>query len=328
MKIKCLCFLCFFTLLNGSFAHGDGPLERRNILIDPKFRATKCVEEHFAMGEKAMSEKDWPAALKQFQIVMINFPYSCCYADAVYFSGVAYFHLGDYDLANRRFSLYLKEQSIPKYFEEVFCYKFAIAEHFRKGAGKHLFGVENFPKWLPASMEAVELYDEIATTLPNDELAPRAIYSKALLLKEMKDYKGSIEAIHTLIRRYPKNTLSAAGYLVVACDYYHLGRCEPNNPDLLALAIINIRRFGQDFPGDPRINEALRIFCEMEELYACGLYEMGQFYERICKPKASIIYYLKTVKEFPDTKIASLARARLNHLEGHGYYANQSFGQL
>lgn len=307
--------LCLLTFLQSSYLNGDGPLVRKNILIEPQFRATKCVEEHFAMGAKAMNEKDWPFALRQFQIVVINFPYSSCYADALYFTGVAYFHLGDYDIANRQFSIYLKEQSIPKYFEEVFCYKFAIAEHFRNGAGKHIFGVEDLPQWLPATTEAVELYDEIAATLPNDELAPRSIYSKALLLREMKDYKGSIEAVHTLIRRYPKNALSAAGYLVIASDYFHLSRCEPNNPDLLALALINIRRFGQDFPGDPRINEALRIFCEMEELYACSLYEMGQFYERTRKPKASIIYYIKTVKEFPDTKVAVLARERLSCLD-------------
>lgn len=321
MKIKILYILTLSIFFSLAFTPVESLAKNSTPLIDPNFRATKPVEEHFCMGEKAMQAKDWEKALRQFKIVALNFPCTSYASDAIYFSGVSYFHLGYYEQANKQFSCYLKQDSIPRYFEEVFCYKFAIAEKFRRGSGKHLFGFEHLPQWFPATEEAIELYDEIATTLPNDELAPKSIYAKGLLLREMKDYKGSIEAIQTLIRRYPKEALSAAGFLLIATDYYHLARCQPNNPDLLALALINIRRFGQDFPGDPRISQAMQIYSQMEEFYACGLFEMGEFYERTCNPKASIIYYTKTVNEFPDTKVASKARNRLNCLEPYLFNA-------
>jgi outer membrane protein assembly factor BamD (BamD/ComL family) len=164
---------------------------------------------------------------------------------------------------------------------------------------------------MPATSEAVELYDEIATTLPNDEKAPHALFCKALILKDSRDYKDSIETALTLIRRYPKDPLAAASYLVIAVNYYHLNRCEPDNPDLLAMALINIRRFGQEFPGDGRVNEAMNIYCQMEEHHANALFEMGCFYQRTNHCNAAIIYYMKAAREFPETKAAAKAREHL-----------------
>lgn len=292
-------------------------MNSQRVLIDPRYRATLSLEEHYAKAIKAIETKQWGEALLHFQIIIWSFPCSAYATDALYYTGIAYFHLREYEFANRQFSCYLKEETVPKFFEEVFCYKFAIAEKFRKGACKRLFGIENLPRWIRADSEAIEIYDEIATTLPNDELAPKSLYSKALLLREIQDYKGSIDTVNTLIRRYPKDSLAAAGYLLMASDYYHLSRCEPDNPDMLALALINIRRFKQDFPGDERISEAMNIYWKMEELYACGLLEMGLYYERKLHPNAAVIYYIKTIKEFPCTKAAARAKKHLCGLYEH-----------
>jgi outer membrane protein assembly factor BamD (BamD/ComL family) len=52
----------------------------------------------------------------------------------------------------------------------------------------------------------------------------------------------------------------------------------------------------------------------MQEVYAKSFYEIGQFYERTKKPHASVLYYSKIIKTFPNTKSAELSKKRLKVL--------------
>ena len=56
------------------------------------------------------------------------------------------------------------------------------------------------------------------------------------------------------------------------------------------------------------------LFADMQEVYAKSFYEIAQFYERTKKPNASVLYYSKIIKTFPNTKSAELAKGRLHVL--------------
>lgn len=69
---------------------------------------------------------------------------------------------------------------------------------------------------------------------------------------------------------------------------------------------------------EERLEEAENNVEEIKEIYARGLYDTGQFYERVKKPRASIIYYKNAIKQFPDTQIAQLCQERLEALNCDG----------
>lgn len=255
--------------------------------------------------------KDWQNASLLFNEFVKNFPNASMAGDARFFLGVCCFELGDYDHANRVFSSYLKDNCSPRYFEEALKFKFCIAEQFRMGACKHVFGIKKLPKWVSAEKEALDIYDEIATSLPNDDLAALSLYSKGILLLQMCDYRESVEEFQTVIRRFPRHPVAAASYIGISDCYLKESKLEANNPDLLPLAILNLKKFRADFPADPRIEIVEKQFCEIEEMYAQGFYEMAQFYERTEYLHVAYIYYATTIREFPGTSFARLARQKI-----------------
>lgn len=305
LRLILIPIFCMSASLEGAFILQNGKLKNAEKI------ATLSVEEHFRKGCEAFDQKDYKEALKQFVIVTTNFQKSSYYHDSLFLLGVSEYYIGDFESANESFSKYLKGSGQPKHFEEVIGYKFAIAEEFRGGARCHFLGTKQLPKWASGNTLALQIYDEIICSLPSHEYAALSLYSKAYMLWKDREWKESIEAFQMLIRRFPKHELTPISYLCINKVYLEQCETEFQNPDLLALAEINLRKFKLAFPKEEKLKEAESDIKAIKEVYAMGLYETGLFYERISKKEASVIYYLNAIKQFPDTNIAELCRKRL-----------------
>lgn len=289
---------------------------RNGTLVDVKDAATLSLQEHYNSGIEALKKKNWPDAVQQFRIVTINFPDAEITQEAFYFLGVAYYNTKDVDLANKNLTIYLQKQKNPKHFESAFRYKLAIAEAFKNGAKKHLFNQEKLPQWFSAKEEAIKIFDEIANSLPHHDIAAKALFSKADLERVESNFKGSIETYQLLIKRFPKTDLASQCYVKIAEVALEQCQVEFNNPDILSLAQINLKKMNAEFPrATSQIQKAKTCLYEMNEVYAKGLYETGMLYERKKHPKASILYYKEAISEFPETKVADQCRTRIHALE-------------
>lgn len=290
-----------YTIKDGSFINTD------ELAIYP-------VEVHYNMGVDAMEKDDWDEASRQFRIVSNSFPNSSYAPDALFYLGAADYNIAEYDSANEAFSKYLKSQANPKFFLEAIDYKFAIAEQFKYGAKRRFFGSKHLPKWATGRSLAVEIYDEIISAMPCNEIAAKALYSKGCLQLQLKDYRQSIESFQSVTKRFPKHELAPECYRMITKVYLEQCQYEFQNPDILAFAQINLRRFKHDFQREERLTEAEQDVLRIKEVYARGLYDTGQFYERIQQPQASVIYYHNAIKQFPDTYVAELCKQRLYRL--------------
>jgi len=312
MKKQYFLSLCVFTAMIASLDAAYTVSNGR--LMDVEEVATMSVQEHHSAALEAYQQKNWEELVRQGIILTKNFPATTFAQEALFYLGVGYFNLKDYDLANHHFSKYLHRQTTPKHFEEAIQYKYKIAEQFQNGAKKHMMGWKSMPKWIPAQDEALSIYEEVITALPHDELAARAIFGKAQILFEQELFKESVEAYQTLIRRFPKNSLAIESYLGIGKVYLEQCQAEYPDRDFLDLAEINLRKFHLDFPKEERYAEAESMFLQMQEIYAESLYETGQFFERTKKPQASLLYYHKIVTQFPQTKVAVLSQERMNDI--------------
>ncbi len=308
-KFVC-CFLVALMInpLEAAFTVKNGKM------FDTKEVATMSVQEHYSLLLDSFQKEEWKEVIQQSTIVIKNFPSSPFYQEAFYFLGAAYFHLEDYDLANQHLSTYLRKQTALQHFREAITLKFEVAEKFRAGYKKHIGGYEILPQWMPAQEEAIKIYDEVINALPNDNLAAQALFGKAALLLKDDEYTASIETYQTLIRRFPRHPLAPDSYVEIGRVYLVQSEEKYPDADYLDLASINLRKFRQDFPTDDRLTLAEGIFADMQEVYAKSFFEIALFYERTKKPQASILYYSKIVKAFPNTKSAALSKARLNIL--------------
>ncbi|NGX58609.1 MAG: Outer membrane protein assembly factor BamD [Chlamydiae bacterium] len=284
-------------------------------IVDPDDIALCSVEEHYQYGCEAYHYHDWKHAIRHFHIVSINFPDHPCCENAKFYLGVSYYYFGEHEFANTAFSNYLKSSNNPEYLEDAIEYKFLIAEEFRAGAKRHIYGSKMLPAWLPATEQSIEIYDEIITSFPCHSLAAKALTSKAAVLWGNGDYRESVEAYLTLIRRFPKHEKAPESYLLISRLYLDQAHKEFQNPDILALAQLNFKKFEYDFPSEERLEEARYFVQEVKETFAKGLYDTGQFFERCKKTGASVIYYQNALQQFPDTAVAEQCRRRMMALD-------------
>lgn len=298
-----------------------GSLEGAYVLRNGKLVNKECVpiytaERHYEIATEGYSCEDYEQAALNFNVIVLNFPQSLCYHDSLFFLGVSEFFQGELDIANEAFSRYLQCQSNPRYFEEALRYKLEIADQFACGAKKRCFGTKLLPKWAPAGSLAVEIYDEVIAALPCHPYAAYALYCKAIIHWKSYDYREAIDAMSQIIRRFPKEEITPTAYVCISEFYLNWAELEINNPDLLALAEINYKRFQADFPKEERLGEVECNLQQMKEYYAKGLFDTAQFYERICQPCASVLYYRSTIQKFPETCYAQCSRHRLEVLTG------------
>ena len=290
-----------FTLKNGT-------------LVDADSVATMSLEEHFNAGAMAMDKNDWHEAVRHFNIVSSTAPAAPIGQEAYFWLGINYYMTQEYDFANDALNEYLKRSASPEYFQETIEYKYRIAERFRNGAKRRPFGTKQLPKWASGLDMASDIYDEVIAAAPGGDMAARALYAKAWLLWECKDFRSSIDSLQLLIKRFPKHELAPDSYVMITYVYLDQAKYEFQNPDILAFSDMVLRKFKNDFPREERIAQAeYNVLC-IKELYAKGLYETGQFYERKGEPGASLIYYQNAMTQYPDTRMAMRSRGRLAKL--------------
>lgn len=260
-------------------------------------------------------QKNWGELLQQCEAFVKDYQTSDFVADIHYYEGIAYFYLGDYDLANQKISYYLQNYASEKFFEEAFSYKFEIAQKFESGERLHIFGTKRMPKLVWAGEEIIAIYDEIIKTLPRHELAAKSLFRKGSILFKDGDHKEAVEVFQILIRRFPKHPLTPDAYVQIAKVYLDQSKTNFADNDLIDLSEINLRNFYHSFPQDKRLTEAQDILLSLRERYAQDIWETAQFFERRRKNKAAVFYYQKLIQQFPESTYAKKSMIRLQEIK-------------
>jgi outer membrane protein assembly factor BamD (BamD/ComL family) len=283
-------------------------------LVSADIAATLSCEDHYTIATNAYLSGDWAVAEKHFAIVRANFPSTPMSIDSPFFQGICCYEQEEFEFANECFNTYLKGCPQPQYFQETMDYKFAVANAFAAGGKRRCFGTKQLPKILPAKNLAVQIYDEIIQIMPCHDYAAESLWAKGNMYWEEGAYNSAIDAFQTLIRRFPKHELTPKSYVAINQVYLTQAEWEFQNPDLLQLAEINLRRFRQDFPRDERVIQAEGDLIALKETYASGLWKTAKYYEGQGAPEAAKLYYLNAAKKFPETHIAEKCLERLEYL--------------
>ena len=293
-----ICFLC---------AAGTLHAEKNNSKV-------LGAQDYYSTISKAAKSKNWWNVIYFTKIAMNLYPKSEFSSEIIYYLGEAYFHVDQYDLADKCFSDYLTIEFSPKYYEEAVMYKFQIAKTYYLGAKKHLFGLKKMPKIIPAKEDALKLFDEVLNAIPNSDVAIESWYYKAKILFDLEDFKESVEAFQTIIRKFPQHEYAIESFLEIEKVYLKQADPKHQDPNLLELAEINLKKFREAFPKEPRIKDAEDNFHKIQDIFAQGLFEIGRFYERTKKINSSLIYYRKVVSAYPGSNCAKLSTERLDKL--------------
>ena len=272
------------------------------------------LQEFYSSITKASKNSNWWDVIYYSKIMLKLYPKNEISLDYFYYLAVAYYQVNQYELANRYFTEYLKYEFSPTYYEEVINYKFIIAKSFFNGTKKHLFNTKKMPKILSAKEDSLIIFNEVLNAMPHSEMAIESLFCKGKIHSDFDEYKESVEALQTLIKKYPKHDLAIESFLEIEKVYLKQADPKHQDPSLLDMAEINLKRFKEAFPKEERIKLAESDFLKMKEIYAQGLYEIGMFYEKTKKFASSEIYYRKIISAYPDSHTAKLSQDRLDRL--------------
>ncbi len=302
----CNIFGVFFV---GAFAL-SGPL------LEAKEKEQPTVQDHHSSLQHALQKKEYKLVIEAGKAILAIAPQSPFAAETTYTIGVAYFNLNDFDLANTYFSTFLEKYATPEFFEQAVEYKYKIAEEFETGSGRHMFGVESLPKWVSAWDDAFALYEEIIKTLPNHEVAARAMFRKAVMQYTEKKTKEALDTYRTITRRFPKHPLAPESYLAIAKIYHDHSLNDYPDKDFLEQARLNVKRFRKDFPSEERLIVAQSLLVEMQDAFAKDLWVSAQYYEKKKNLDAARLYLEKIARLYPESSYAKDAIAKLTILDG------------
>lgn len=278
--------------------------------------SSKCsVQTYYSMASDAFEKYDWNKVISYCSAIIKNYPESSFTKEALFFLGVAYFNLRDFEASNKYFTKYLKDDFNSKYFEETMHYKFSIAENFKNGAKKRLFGWQKGPKIMGANDDALALFDEIIASMPAHELTVKSLFAKGQLLVEFEEYKDSIAAFEQLIEKFEKHELAVESHIEIGKIYLKRTTYKSQDMDMLDLAELNLQKLKKNYPNETqKIKELEKIVFEMKEKFAEGFLDIAKFYENTNKKDAAKIYYLKILNNFSKTNASKIAQKKLARL--------------
>ena len=268
-------------------------------------------QDLYSRAINAYKDKKWKLVAKTTQEMRELYPEAPFLSDLYYYSGEAYYNIGEYDLANESLSNFLEKYASPNHFDDAMQYKFFIAQQYEKGARKHVFGQTVLPKWADAREDAYKIYEEVIQTAGRSEIAAKSLFQKGSMKKEDRQYKEAVLTFQALIRRFPKHHLAADSYVKIAEVYKEqLKKVSPDS-DLLDLAQINYRKFAFDFPSEERMANVETMIGEMMDLFAEDLWKAAAYFDKKGKKSSAVLYYKTIVKRYPKSHYAHSAFERL-----------------
>ncbi|MDN3507512.1 MAG: outer membrane protein assembly factor BamD, partial [Simkaniaceae bacterium] len=217
------------------------------------------------------------------------------------------FGVGNLEKANRIYTEIILSVLSTEYFSEAIERKFEIAKYLEKKGLNKKFGEDQLAL-------ATEIYTEIITSMPRSEMTAEALFRKGRILTHSNEYKDGIETYEMLIRRFPKSAYAPDGYLGIANVYIRQITNKFPDEELIARAQLNLDRFRDAFPSEPRLAQAEKLLGGMQERFAKELFEIGDFYQRTKKIAAAKIYYQTVLAQYPLTPSATLSAKRMEKI--------------
>jgi outer membrane protein assembly factor BamD (BamD/ComL family) len=289
-----------------SSIHGDY-IWKNGQLIDFKKEPWLPMQDHYNDVLKAHDESQWLKLIENGVVIINHYKNSPFVDETRFLVAKAFCEINDYARAHDALGQYLNYTVTPKHYEEVMEMKLKLAAAFENGEIKNLVGLPGIPHWIDPKKEAISLYEEVASALPTSRLAEQAIMGRAGLEIKLKDYKLAIATSETFLRKYAKSSLAPQAFENIGLCHLRLVQDEFLDPDLLSLAEMNYKKFVDQFPSHPKLENIKNNLIEMKELFASNLLTTARYYKKVKKYGAANFYLKKIPELYPETHSAAVA---------------------
>lgn len=198
-------------------------------------------------------------------------------------------------------------------FNQVIAEQYRMASALIDGKRPRLWGV--IP-WFKNRERAVRYMELIVANAPYSDYAPLALMNAARGYQRMRETEVAIDALDRMINNYPKNALSPDAYLKIAEAHASLVEGPYYDQASTKEAITYFEDYLILYPGDSGAAVAEKGLAKMKTVLAQSKMILADYNFKYRKNyQAAKIFYNEAITIYPDSPVATAARAKLTKVE-------------
>ena len=204
----------------------------------------------------------------------------------------------------------------------LFCAVIA-AVLFSSCAGKKeepLRGVEYYHQEGMKSLErkrylrAVEMFQRVVSNFPGSALVAEAQFHLAEAYFRMEDFVNAVFEYQRLVDSYPHSGYVERAQFQIAESHFMQMRSPVHDQKETYEALTHFRRFIEDNPESPLLEEARSRIVSCRSQLAKKQYLAGRFYQKQGYPEAARMSYEDLLLTYPDTRWYCWGKAMLGEI--------------
>ncbi|MFA4986705.1 MAG: outer membrane protein assembly factor BamD [Candidatus Brocadiia bacterium] len=264
-------------------------------------------EEQFAYASKLAEDGSYKEAASAYRMLINNYPDSPLVGKSAFEGGRCMYLAGYYYTAFLGVKKAVRSYADSIDLGEAVKLLYDIGLKFLAGAKREFMGVHIFS----GKSSAVEVFEEIVALDPWGEWGDDARLGIGDAHFQMKEYDPAIKGYQDLIDLYPDSPLVGRARLQQAKCYDIKSHGWSYDQLSLSKAVEVLREIRPDADVAEQA-EALKEV--IEDRLARKYFEIGKFYLRRDKPLSAELYFLKVIRELPNTVWAEKAKSEVESL--------------
>ena len=253
------------------------------------------------------------SALSLYATVTKKYPNSVFASEALYHTGAIRQKRRQYYKAFDTYQLMLSRYPNSEKFGQVIGEQYRIANALFEGKRPRIWGI--IPGFRNRE-KALEYFETIVRTAPYSDYAPLSLMNASRGYKQIGEREAAIDALDRMINTYPRNVLTPDAYLKIAQTHASLVIGPAYDQASTKEAITYYEDYMILFPGDAGMVSAEKGLASMKKVLAESKVTMADYYLKYRHNyKAAKVFYNEAITVYPDSEIATKARAKLAIVE-------------
>jgi len=293
---------------------------KKAVGLGPDERVARAA---YAEGETLYRQKKYREAAEKFRTAASRWPDSPLEEDALFMLAESLFFSDQYPKALDTYGELLKKHEYSRYLDRAVARQFAIGRYWEQfhAHEPHWPTTPNFTDGTRPLFDtwghAIKAYESVRLNDPTGPLADDAVMAIANAHFIRQHYEEAAYNYDLLRKEYPKSEHQLQAHVLGMVS--HLGMYQGPMYDgkpldeAIQIADVALTQF-RDRLGAER-EYVLRARNQMIEQKAEREWAMGQYYDRRQYYRAARLHYQAVLKEYPQTRFARLAQARLEEIK-------------
>ncbi len=278
--------------------------------INPKAAVKSTPKEQFDLARGSYDTKKYEDAKREFRKLLKHYPKSVEAAESQYYLGLTEDTQGNLFEAYQAYQKVIDKYPFSERIPQIIEREYKIGDAFLSGQKRKAMGVP-----LPVENPAIEIFSKVVENSTYGPWAPTAQYKLGLALKGLLRYYEAEEAFNKVVSNYPDSEWTAPAKFQIASCRAAVSRGPEYDQGAAGEAKEKFEAFVKEHPDAVLSGEAQKNIEQLNEKEAASNYSIARFYEKQKALGAAKIYYNDVINNYPNSKWAAEAIARLQVMQ-------------